>query len=329
MITTPRRSTLLLAVVLAGAAAIARADPPAPVPRAAFTAESLTEGVFLLRPTAPSISRTNSILVQREDGPLVIESQPSVESARELLATIATLDSRPIRYLVLSHPHVESIGGAAAFPDSTLLVASAGCARSLDDPSFDPGAELRAAAARPEEWVLPPLRRPVLVVDGPATLADSRNAVVLLPAGEAHTGGDLMVLFPRARILYVGAALVVDGNPYAPDGDLSGWLDLLHQVVRMDIDTLLPLRGPRATRDDARRFKDGLAWIRGQVETGLRDGIPWEDIPNFVLQSHSFAEYFDANAVPAFYRQLVEKVLREADEQRTKRMMPSIAPQGP
>jgi hypothetical protein len=138
----------------------------------------------------------------------------------------------------------------------------------------------------------------------------------------------MLVHLPRAGIVYVGAALATDGNPFAKDGDLSGWLDLLHQVVRMGAGTLVPLRGPAAAPDDARRVKDGLAWVRGQVDAGLRDGVPWEGIPNFVAQSYKFGEYFDTRASPAFHALLVEKVLREADEQRTKRLMPSIAPDG-
>jgi len=332
MLRTHGRSTSRIVACLVAcivpSLATAWAGDPAPSPRSPFAAESIAEGVFLIRPTVSSIDRTNSILVQREDGSLVIESQPSVESARELLATIAQIDPRPIRFLVLSNPHVESIGGATAFPDSTLVIGSAGCGRLLADPSFDPGAEMRAGAADAQAWVGPPLRPPVFLAEGPVTLADPRNPVVLSPVGEAHTEGDLLVELPRAGILYAGAILSTDGNPYASDGDLTGWLDVLHGILRLDAETLIPLRGARGTREDARRVKDGLAWVRGQVEAGLRDGVPWEGIPKFVVQSYQFGEYFDPKASPAFHALLVEKVLREADEQRIKRMMPSIVPPG-
>jgi len=288
--------------------------------------EQLAEGVFLVRPRTPAIDRTNSLVVLRDDGPLVIESQPSVVAARELLSLIAAIDARPVRFLVLSHPHVESIGGATAFPETTLVVASGGCRRMLEDPAYDAGAELRAAAPSPDSWAAPARRLPVLLADGPITLADSRNPVAMFPVGVAHSSGDLLLQLPRSGILYAGALVALDGNPYAPDGDLMGWLDVLNQLGQIAFETVVPLRGPRASRDDVGHFRDGLAWIRGQVEVGLREGVPWEDIPNFVVQSHRFAEYFDPRAIPAFHGLLVEKVLREADQQRTKRMLPSIRP---
>ncbi len=309
------------------AAAVALAGDAVAAPTSGFVGESLAENVVLMRPRVPSIDRTNSLVALREDGPLVFEAQPTIGAARELLVAIAAIDPRPIRFLVVSHPHVESLGGAAAFPETTVVIASGGCRRALEDQAFDPGAELRAAAPSPAAWVAPALRLPVVVADGPMSLADARVPISLFPIGQAHSSGDLIAQLPRSGTVYVGALIAMDSNPYAAaDGDLTGWIVALNQIARMNADTLVALRGPRGTAADLSHFRDGLAWVRGQVEAGLRDGVPWEDIPNFVLQSHRFAEYYDLQASPPFHKLLVDKVLREADEQRTKRNVPSIAP---
>jgi glyoxylase-like metal-dependent hydrolase (beta-lactamase superfamily II) len=316
-----RSAPWTVAVGVLALVAAAAADEPHE-----FVAEQLAEGVFLLQPRSQSTAWTNSLVVVRDEGPLVIDAQPSPEAARELLAAVATIDPRPIRFLVLSHPHAESTGGATAFPANTVVVASGGCARLLADPNYDTGAELRAAAAPPDTWIAPPRRLPVVVADGPLTLTDPERAVEIYPVGSAHSPGDVIIQLPKSSITYVGALVAMDGNPHPGDGDTRGWLDALHQISRAGSETIIPLRGPRATRADAVRFREGLAWLRGQVETGLRQGVPWEDIPNFVVQSYRFSEYYSPGATPPFHALLVEKVLREADDERTKRTLPSIAP---
>ena len=314
-------SHLLLITGLVLAASVVRAAEPT-----AFESDRLAEGVFLMRPRTAMIERTNSLLALQREGPLVIDAQPSPEAARELLAAIAAIDPRPIRFLIVSHPHAESTGGATAFPPDTVVIGSGGAARLLEDPTYDTGVEIRAASESPATWVAPPRRVPVVAAEGPLTLTDRDVPVEIFPVGSAHSRGDVIVNLPRSRTLWVGALVATDGNPHPGDGDLRGWLDALHQITRSDSTTLVPLRGARVTMADAVRFRDGLAWLRGQVEAGLRQGVPWDDVPNFVVQSHRFAEYYDARATPAFHVLLVDKVLREADDERTKRTLPSIAP---
>src|SRR6185503_15148986 len=98
-----------------------------------FTEEKLAEGVHLFRPADPSSARSNSLVVVRQDGLLVVDAQPTPEAARELLAAARSVSSLPVRYLVLTHPHAEAAGGASAFPDSTLVIGSAGCRFAMTD----------------------------------------------------------------------------------------------------------------------------------------------------------------------------------------------------
>jgi len=143
-------------LLLGSAAAAADASP--------FRLERLGEGIHFVRPADPSDPlRTNALLVQRDDGPLVVESQPTEAAAREMLAAIRAVEPRPVRYLVLSHAHAESSGGAGAFPAETLVIASRRARVALEDPGFDTGAEARArsAAWRPPERP----RLPTLVLD--------------------------------------------------------------------------------------------------------------------------------------------------------------------
>src|SRR6187455_3658324 len=100
----PARSS---ALALAFALALAAASPVAAKRLGEFEIQELAKGVTLLS------GQTNSIVVERKDGLLVIDAQPSPEAGRALLAAIAKISKQPVRYLVLTHPHADAAGGAS------------------------------------------------------------------------------------------------------------------------------------------------------------------------------------------------------------------------
>jgi glyoxylase-like metal-dependent hydrolase (beta-lactamase superfamily II) len=286
---------------------------------AAFEGETLADGIVLLRPVETSPERTNSLLVEREDGLLVVEAQPTPEAARELLGAVATISSAPIRYLVLSHPHVESWGGASAFPETTLVIAAQRSRELLEDESYDSGAEQRARASNPEEWTAPPKRLPVLLARSPLTLADGRNPVTVAPTVGAHTPADLIVRLEGHRIVYLGPLLFIDRNPFARDGNVGAWLGLLNSISTGETERFVPLVGPVVDRMELRRRRDSLAWVRGQVEMAFVDLVAKDEIPAHILSRPEIGTYFDVDADPSFVSTVVERALAEAVEQRRKR----------
>ncbi len=295
------------------------AEPDRASPRrlGPFEVESLAEGVYLLRPEADRDDLTNSLVIEREDGLLVVESQPSPDAASELLAAVAQLSSRPLRYLVLSNAHAETAGGAAAFPVSTLVIATLGARDALGDPGFGFGSEMRARVGR--SWTAPPIRPPVLVLHARTEFDDPLNEVELLPLGQAHSSTDLMVLLPNQNILYAGAILFPDRNPYAADADVGGWLSVLNHIAKLRPARAIPLRGEPLDVRQVRMQRDSLAWLRGRVELGFIDRVPADRLTDWVLDSDELGEHFDLQAEPSFLRGLIDRVVADAVTERKKR----------
>ena len=217
-----------------------------------FTVDDLSEGVFLLQPEADRPDLSNSLVVEREDGLLVVGPQASAANAKELLDAIAALSAKPVRYLVLTNAHAESAGGASAFPKTTLVVGTVGARDSLRDPSFDFGAEVRLRSSNPKRWEAPAKRLPTLVIHARTELEDPVNEVELLPLGQAHSFSDMMVLLPNQNILYCGALLFPDRNPYGGEADVGGWLSTLNHIAKLNPALAIPLRGEPM---DARRVR--------------------------------------------------------------------------
>ncbi len=307
-----RTISALVPVFLCGAAAAAAAVPP-------FTVEELSPGIHLFRPTVPNAGRANSLVVEQDGGLVVVDSQPSPNAAREFLVALHALGKGAIRFLVLSHPHADSAGGASAFPPEVSVIASGGTAESLADPTYDFGAEERARAVDPSAWVEPPRARIAIAVSGPLELADSRNPVRLGPLPPAHSPGDMLIEIPNAGILHLGGVLSSERNPWARGSRFQGWLGSLNHVSSLNPRLVVGVRGPASGVDAIRAQRDAFAWVRGQVDFAFIEQVAPEKIANRVLEAESIGRYFDMDARPSFAIQLIEQAMAEAIEHRKKR----------
>jgi glyoxylase-like metal-dependent hydrolase (beta-lactamase superfamily II) len=279
-----------------------------------FKVEELAKGVTLFSGEA------NSIVVERKDGLLVIDAQPSVDAGRALLAAIAKVSKQPVRYLVLTHPHADACGGAAAFPPSTLVVMSSAARDRLADSAYDFGAEVKRRAADPAAWTSPDRPVPVLHADGPFTLEDPDRRVVIYPLPRAHAEGNLYVDIPQAGLLAVGDLVVTDRNPFAgDDASVGQWIAILSDLAQIEKARLVPLDGPPVDPESVRTLRDALAWARGRVHKGFVDGEPPDEIVERSLADPKAATWFDLSAKPSFARLVLSRVLAETQEERKKR----------
>jgi glyoxylase-like metal-dependent hydrolase (beta-lactamase superfamily II) len=281
---------LLFAAVVAVAVTPAAGPPAGPL-----VVDELASGVHLFRPAEPAPDRVNSLVVERSDGLLVVGAQPSPDAARKLLAAIEARFAGTVRYLVLPHSHADAAGGATAFPKEVLVIGSLGCRDALARDDYDFGAEARVRA-RNTDWAEPERRAPVLLVEAKILLDDERNPVEVMPFGNGHSAGDLLVSLPRHDVYFVGALLFPDGRPYGNDSEMGKWSNALNQLVRQGPRMMLPLRGPAIDNAAVRVQRDALAWLRGQVLSAINEKLPPEEIRDGLLQMPELAERFDIDS---------------------------------
>lgn len=293
-----------------------------PVRRGGFDVETIVPGVQVYRNATAGFPGANSLVVDRADGLLVVDAQPSPEAARALIEVLAKATKKPVRYLVLTNPHVESWGGASAFPESTVVVASDNARARLEDAGYETGAEWRARAPRPEAWREPKRVLPVVHTSSPLTLDDPVHKAVLYPLPRAHSGGDLWVELPGTGVIAVGGLLVGDKNPYGGDCDIRGWIGALNDLLRDDVIALVPSTGPTQGEDSVRRMRDTLAWTRSHVQEAFTDLIPADRVVDHVLGEPGMSAWYALDASPSFARTLVEHAFDETLADRKRRGLP-------
>ncbi|MCH7779932.1 MAG: MBL fold metallo-hydrolase [Acidobacteria bacterium] len=309
-------SIVLLCATMIGTASCAENQP--------FVVDTLLDGVWLFRAPGHPASHTNSLVIEREAGLLVVESQPSPEAARQLLRAIAAVSTKPVQYLLFTHAHAESTGGASAFPESALVIASALTHDALADETRDLSGETRLRATDPDAWTAPPRVLPDMLISSGTRLVDGKHIVELLPLAGGHYPGFVIVRIEAEGFYYVGSMVSTDRNPFADveHSSIRAWVNSLNSLSLRRPETIVPLRGEAIDADTLRWFRDSLVWVVGQVENAFIEGIDTDEVLSFAMDSPNLGEYFNLEADPSFVTTLFETARGEAVAQRRKRRVP-------
>lgn len=210
---------------------------------------------------------SNAGVIADADGLTIIDTL-MVRSQWEPFAAAVKSLGQPVKRVVLTHAHIDHVGGTGAFRNAMIL-GSPMTSALLDQPmpleaykNFMPAFiegfdELAVIGTRPVSHV----------VDEAAPLTPRAE---LLPA-RGHTEGDLMVLVADADALFAGDICFFGVTPLAFQGDPAAWADVL-DVVSDLADTIVPGHGPVGDADDVAALRDYLRHcVTGTVPPG-----PWD-----------------------------------------------------
>lgn len=256
----------LLALILLAVAGSAAAEAPA-LP---FVLKQVGPGVYAAIDGPEHKAGSNAGFVVGDDSVLVIDSFFYPDATRALVAEIHRLTPKPIRYVVNTHYHADHTGGDQVFRDAGATIIAHRNVRAwvrtenihLFGDRITP--ELKA---RIEALPLPD----VTTTTGLTIWLGSRKVVVKTVLG--HTGGDLTVFVPDAKVLFTGDLLwrkippnLIDGSVKewaTTDADFAAMPDAAHMVF-------VPGHGDVADLKDVRDFRRYLLDLRRLVTEGRK-----------------------------------------------------------
>lgn len=271
--------TKLMLFGFAATAAIAFARPAlAQGPSAEslpFTLKQLGPGVYAVIDGPERKALSNAGFVIGDDGVLVIDSLFTPEAAQALVAEIRRVTPKPIRYVVNTHYHADHTGGDQVLRDAGAIIIAhknvRGWVRTNNIDLFG-------------DRITPELKARVEALSLPDVTTDkdliiwlgSRKVIVKTVLG--HTGGDLVVSVPDAKVLFAGDMLWRKVAPNLIDGSVEEWSATVAEFVSGPDAAgtrFVPGHGDVADAKDVSDFRSYLLELRRLVgegrEVGLKD----------------------------------------------------------
>jgi len=282
----PLQSNGMILRVLAVAALFALGGPASaqgPSPGALpFVLKQVGPGAYAAIDGPEHKAGSNAGFVIGDDGVLVVDAFFTPDAARALVAEIRRLTPKPIRYVVNTHYHADHTGGDQLLRDAGAVIIAHKNVRgwvrtnniNLFGDRITPEIKVRIEA----------LPLPDIVTDKDLTVwLGSRKVVVRTVLG--HTGGDLTIFVPDAKVLFTGDMLWRKVPPNLIDGSVKEWTATDAEFAAMPDaahTTYVPGHGDVADVKDVMEFRAYLLDARRLVSEGRKARLKDDALVAFV-----------------------------------------------
>ncbi len=203
----------------------------------------------------------NTAVYVTASGVVVVDPKFS-QSWPALAEEIGRITDAPITHVVLTHFHPDHAGALTEIPPVEVVAH-----------------EASIPFLRAEGW-LNRAQGPALRVrgyTGRLTLFEGNDAITLIAPGPAHTGGDSLVVFPRARVMMVGDLFPFDAAPTVNiegGGDGPHFAEALTETVTnvRDVDRVITGHGAVVPWSALVNYADFMQFLVRYVRTEMRFG---------------------------------------------------------
>jgi glyoxylase-like metal-dependent hydrolase (beta-lactamase superfamily II) len=218
----------------------------------------------------------NASVVVNDDDVLVVDTHMSPGGAWALQEELKAITPKPVRYVINTHWHWDHAHGNQIYGTGVEVIGHEYTRRRLAagdstrGRSWDlfigglPGridelrgrvtatsdaaeraklqAQLTVLETQLEGTKAIAVAPPTVTLNDHLTLFRGGREIRLLYLGRGHTGGDVVVLLPKERVVITGD-LLVEGTSYLGDGFITDWIQTLERLRALDFDTTLPGHG--------------------------------------------------------------------------------------
>ena len=268
----------------------------------------VANGVYLAQTTAP-LFNSNALVIVNEEDVVVVDSHLTPAKARDLVASIKSVTTKPITTLINSHFHWDHAHGNQVFDDGVQIIgheytrmklagtpleetqyviATAGNKATLariremltnaseeDRPEIQKWFDLYSQQA--EDWKEIAPIPPDTTLNDRMTLFRGSREIQIHFFGRAHTGGDITVYLPAEKLAFTGD-MMLQGPSFLGDGYVDEWVETLENLKGVAFETIVPGHGnPFTDRDLIGHVQAYYADLWEKVAAMHEQGIPVAD----------------------------------------------------
>jgi glyoxylase-like metal-dependent hydrolase (beta-lactamase superfamily II) len=231
----------------------------------------ITDGLYMLQGAGGNIGVSVG-----EDGVIVIDDQfapltPKIQEA------ISKITPKPIKFVLNTHWHSDHVGGnenlAAA---GAVIVSHDNVRKRMSTGQF-------VEAMKREVPPSSPKALPIVTFSSDITLHLNGEDIRVVHVDPAHTDGDSIVVFPKAKVVHMGDCFMTMSYPFtdlSSGGNFDGFIAVADKVLGMVDDSfkIIPGHGALSVKGDLKGWRDMLAGIRARVKKQANAGKTLEAI---------------------------------------------------
>jgi glyoxylase-like metal-dependent hydrolase (beta-lactamase superfamily II) len=251
----------------------------------------------------------NVAFLVTDEGVLVVDSGTKPSHGDAILAEIAKLTDKPVKYLIFTHYHMDHVLGAQRFPEDVTVISHENLpgnqkefneanlkemieetypARikeaelkldSLEDTSEEELAEAsmtlekaNAALAEAKEIVLV---YPDKTYTDTMSITLGGHEILLIYPGASHTSGNTLVHFVDLKAVHMGDILFYKRHPYIDwkaGSNTENWIASLERVSGWDVEVVIPGHGELTDKSGLTWKVEYLSDLRAEVGEAIKAG---------------------------------------------------------
>jgi glyoxylase-like metal-dependent hydrolase (beta-lactamase superfamily II) len=231
----------------------------------------VADGVYMLEGSGGNIGVSVG-----DDGVIVIDDEFAPLTPK-IQAAITAITPKPIKFVLNTHWHGDHTGGnenlAAA---GAVIVAHDNVRKRMSTDQFMEALNKKVPA-------LPPKALPIVTFTTDITVHFNGEDIRVIHVDPAHTDGDSIVVFPKAKVVHMGDCLMTISYPFvdlSSGGTYDGFVAAADKVLGMIDDSykIIPGHGVLSVKADLKGWHDMLAAIRAKVKKLADAGKPLDAI---------------------------------------------------
>jgi cyclase len=226
---------------------------------------ALAPGVFMLVGAGGNIG-----LSVGDDAAFIVDDQFAPLTPK-ILAAIAAVTPKPVRFVLNTHWHFDHTGGNENLGKAgAIVMAHENVRRRMSTEQFIQALNRREPAS-------PHGALPVVTFTDAVTFHINGDSVIAQKVPSAHTDGDAIVRFVKANVIHMGDVFHNTGLPFvdrSSGGSIHGVIGAADLVLGMsDANTkIIPGHGPVADRARLKAWRDALYASRERVRAEIAAG---------------------------------------------------------
>jgi len=236
-----------------------------------FSAVELADGLWLVRGAGGNV-----VMCAGEDGVLLVDADYE-QLGKKLVAFVKAETGGGVDYVVSTHWHFDHTGGNEALANSgAVLIAHQNVRRRM-------AVETRIELLDHTQPAAPAAALPTVTFSDSLVMHLNDEQIVFFHTPNAHTDGDVIVVFRNADVIHTGDIMFNCGYPFIDTscgGDIDGMITAVEMMIGLcsDETTVVPGHGPVCGRADLETYLGILTGYRDAVAPLKAEGLSLDEV---------------------------------------------------